>query len=506
MLIMKKTLIILGSWLLALSAPAADIVALCIGNNAYTRVEDSLDTPINDATLMKRTLEALPGGADVKILTDATKEDIEIALNALKVRAQGAKLALVFYSGHGTEDQPDGFAQNETFLLPVDATIPDVNYLPTRAVSLSTVLTALKAAPVTARAVILDCCRSGAPRALAALASTTKSFGDLDERVKTALGKAVVPDATLIAFAASPGRKAAAFLTEADENSPFTTFLTQQFATGAGNLRDLVEAAAEETETRTGKRQVPYVSYNGAASAIRQITFRSSATVPSSTSPAMNAAEIERRAEELAAQMAKKRAVTPAMNAAMNAAEIERRAEELAAQMAKKRAVTNGKVVVTLETNKGTVELELDASKAPASVANFLRYVRSGHYDGTIFHRVIPGFMIQGGGFNVDMEQKPTDDPIKNEGSNGLKNVRGSIAAARTSAPDSATAQFFINVKDNDNLDYPSFDGHGYAVFGRVVQGMDVIDAMVGSPTTVKGPHSDVPVSPIVIIRAKVEE
>ncbi len=476
MLIMKKTLIILGSWLLALSAPAADIVALCIGNNAYTRVEDSLDTPINDATLMKRTLEALPGGADVKILTDATKEDIEIALNALKVRAQGAKLALVFYSGHGTEDQPDGFAQNETFLLPVDATIPDVNYLPTRAVSLSTVLTALKAAPVTARAVILDCCRSGAPRALAALASTTKSFGDLDERVKTALGKAVVPDATLIAFAASPGRKAAAFLTEADENSPFTTFLTQQFATGAGNLRDLVEAAAEETETRTGKRQVPYVSYNGAASAIRQITFRSSATVPSSTSPAMNAAEIERRAEELAAQMAKKR------------------------------AVTNGKVVVTLETNKGTVELELDASKAPASVANFLRYVRSGHYDGTIFHRVIPGFMIQGGGFNVDMEQKPTDDPIKNEGSNGLKNVRGSIAAARTNAPDSATAQFFINVKDNDNLDYPSFDGHGYAVFGRVVQGMDVIDAMVGSPTTVKGPHSDVPVSPIVIIRAKVEE
>jgi len=302
MLIMKKTLIILGSWLLALSAPAADIVALCIGNNAYTRVEDSLDTPINDATLMKRTLEALPGGADVKILTDATKEDIEIALNALKVRAQGAKLALVFYSGHGTEDQPDGFAQNETFLLPVDATIPDVNYLPTRAVSLSTVLTALKAAPVTARAVILDCCRSGAPRALAALASTTKSFGDLDERVKTALGKAVVPDATLIAFAASPGRKAAAFLTEADENSPFTTFLTQQFATGAGNLRDLVEAAAEETETRTGKRQVPYVSYNGAASAIRQITFRSSAAGPATGG--MTEAEIERRARELAASMA----------------------------------------------------------------------------------------------------------------------------------------------------------------------------------------------------------
>jgi formylglycine-generating enzyme required for sulfatase activity/uncharacterized caspase-like protein len=286
-----------------LAAPAADIVALVIGNNAYTRVEDQLDTPINDAQLMKATLEALPGGADVKLLTDATKEEIQIALNALKVRAQGAKLALVFFSGHGMDGQPDGYATEDTFLLPVDATIPDVNYLDTRAISLSSVLTALKNAPVTARAVFLDCCRSGAPKATAALASSTKNFGDIDERVKAALGKAVVPDATLVAFAASPGRKAAAFLTEADENSPFTKFLTDQLATGTGNLRDLVEAAAETTETRTGKRQVPYVTYTGAASAIRQIVFRTSAgrTVPA---PGMTEAEIERRARELAAQMA----------------------------------------------------------------------------------------------------------------------------------------------------------------------------------------------------------
>lgn len=277
------TFVILHS-ALGIVASAADIVALVIGNNSYTRVEDTLDTPINDATLMKRTLEALPVGADVKILTDATKESIEIALNALKVRAQGAKLALVFYSGHGTEDQPDGFPQNETFLLPVDANIPDVNYLPTRAVSLSTVLAALKAAPVTARAVILDCCRSGAPKATAALAGGTKSFGTLDERVKKALGNAVVPDATLIAFAASPGRKAAAFLSDSDENSPFTKFLTDQLATGTGNLRDLVEAAAETTETETGRRQVPYVSYIGAASAIKQIIFRTSpAAMPDKT-------------------------------------------------------------------------------------------------------------------------------------------------------------------------------------------------------------------------------
>ena len=286
-----------------IAAPAADIVALVIGNNAYQRVEDQLDTPVNDAQLMKRTLEALPGGADVKLLIDATKEDIQIALNALKVRSQGAKLALVFYSGHGMDGQPDGFPTEDTFLLPVDATIPDVNYLDTRAVSLSSVLTALKNAPVTARAVFLDCCRSGAPRATAALASNTKNFGDIDERVKAALGKAVVPDATLVAFAASPGRKAAAFLSESDENSPFTKFLTEQLATGTGNLRDLVEAAAETTETRTGRRQVPYVTYTGAASAIRQITFRSSPASFPVTTPAMTEAEIERRARELAARM-----------------------------------------------------------------------------------------------------------------------------------------------------------------------------------------------------------
>ena len=275
---------------------AAEIVALCIGNNAYQRVEDQLDTPVNDAELMKATLEALPSGADVKLLTDATREEIQIALNELKVRARGAKLALVFYSGHGMDGQPDGFASEDTFLLPVDAIIPDVNYLDTRAVSLTSVLNTLKNTTVTARAVILDCCRSGAPKATAALAGATKNFGDLDERVKAALGKAVVPDATLVAFAASPGRKAAAFLSESDENSPFTKFLTDELATGTGNLRDLVEAAAQTTETRTGKRQMPFVSYTGAASAIQSIVFRSRGTSEGGTSarPA-NLVEIDKQ-------------------------------------------------------------------------------------------------------------------------------------------------------------------------------------------------------------------
>lgn len=266
------------------SAPAqAEILALCIGNNAYLRPEDQLDTPINDAQLMKRSLERLPGGADVLLVTDGTKEMIDMQLNAFKAKASARpyKLAFFYYSGHGVEDQPLGFEKQETFLLPTDAIIEDVNQLPTRAIALSSILQRLNEMKTTVRAVVLDCCRDGAPKAAGSLAGASKSIsGGLDERVKAALGKAVVPEATLIAFAASPGRRAAAFLKESDSNSPFTSFLSLQLTTGTGNLRDLVESAAELTEIRTEKRQVPYVNYVGAASSIRQITFRTKAVAP----------------------------------------------------------------------------------------------------------------------------------------------------------------------------------------------------------------------------------
>lgn len=260
----------------------AGIIALCIGNNAYQRTEDQLDTPINDAMLMKQTLERLPGGAEVLMVTDGTKETMEIQLNAFKAKTKVReyKLAFFYYSGHGVEDQPTGYDRPETFLLPTDAIIEDVEQLSTRAVPLSSILQRLNDMRTTVRAVILDCCRTGAPKATGALMGSTKNFNGFDERVKSALGKAVVPEATLIAFAASPGRRAAAFLKESDSNSPFTTFLSQQLATGMGNLRDLVEAAAETTEVRTERRQVPYVNYNGAASSIRQITFRKEPGMP----------------------------------------------------------------------------------------------------------------------------------------------------------------------------------------------------------------------------------
>jgi len=149
----------------------------------------------------------------------------------------------------------------------------------------------------------------------------------------------------------------------------------------------------------------------------------------------------------------------------------------------------------------GDIVIELDEDKAPKSTANFLAYVDSGHYNQTIFHRVIPNFMIQGGGFSADMKQKSTMDPIQNEWNNGLKNSRGTLACARTSDPDSATAQFFINVKDNDFLSEPR-DGAGYAVFGRVISGMDVVDKIRNVPTGTQRGMGDVPKTPVSIVTA----
>ena len=162
--------------------------------------------------------------------------------------------------------------------------------------------------------------------------------------------------------------------------------------------------------------------------------------------------------------------------------------------------------MVELHTNHGVIKLELDADKAPKSVENFLNYVKAGHYDNTVFHRVIDGFMIQGGGFEPGMKQKPTAEPITNEANNGLKNVNGSIAMARTNDPHSATAQFFINVNDNDFLNHssPTPQGWGYAVFGKVVEGMDVVEKIKKVKTGSKGFHQDVPVDDVVIEKAVV--
>ncbi|MEM4986674.1 peptidylprolyl isomerase [Collimonas sp. H4R21] len=161
-------------------------------------------------------------------------------------------------------------------------------------------------------------------------------------------------------------------------------------------------------------------------------------------------------------------------------------------------------MAVLLTTNHGKIKIELDAEKAPKSVENFLAYVNAGHYNGTIFHRVIPGFMVQGGGFEPGMKQKPTKDTIENEAKNGLKNEPYTLAMARTSAPHSASAQFFINVKNNSFLDYPGQDGWGYCVFGKVVEGTDIVDAIEKVKTGRSGMFADVPADDVIIEKAEV--
>jgi peptidyl-prolyl cis-trans isomerase A (cyclophilin A) len=162
---------------------------------------------------------------------------------------------------------------------------------------------------------------------------------------------------------------------------------------------------------------------------------------------------------------------------------------------------------VKLDTSLGDIVVQLDAAKAPKTVDNFVQYVKAGHYNGTVFHRVINGFMIQGGGMAPDLREKPTRAPIPLEARNGLSNQRGTIAMARTSDPNSATAQFFINVKDNTNLDAAySPDGNGYAVFGKVIKGMDVVDKIRKVETGQQGPYSDVPLKAVIIKQASIEK
>ena len=160
--------------------------------------------------------------------------------------------------------------------------------------------------------------------------------------------------------------------------------------------------------------------------------------------------------------------------------------------------------MIKLTTNHGDILVELDAEKAPITCDNFERYVREGHFDGTLFHRVISGFMIQGGGMTPDFAQKQTREPIQNEAKNGLKNLTGTLAMARTMDPHSASSQFFINVSNNGFLDYPGQDGWGYCVFGRVSDGMDVVDKIKGVKTGSKHGHQDVPVEDVIIEKAEI--
>ena len=225
-------------------------------------------------------------------------------------------------------------------------------------------------------------------------------------------------------------------------------------------------------------------------------------------------AEAEARAEQERMETEKQRAMEEAdrkaemaRKEAEEAAMEEARLAEAEREMQQETSAEEERYVnVVMETTYGSITIALDKEKAPVSVENFLSYVEDGGYDGTIFHRVIDGFMIQGGGFTPDMDRKPTEAPIENEWRNGLSNDRGTIAMARTNDPNSATNQFFINVVDNGRLSQPISGGAGYAVFGKVVEGMDVVDAIKNVATGVRGGMGDVPLEPVVITSVKTAE
>ena len=282
---MKTTRLVLvgfASLLLVTEVRSADIVALCIGNDAYIRAEDRLDTPVADATLMSETLRAIPGvrEQDVILLKDGTRESIRTALRQFREKARGAKLSIVFYSGHGMEDQPTGYDRPETFLLPVDAEIGTADHLPDRAVGLGEVLGVFKGLGPGGRVVVLDCCRTGAPSATNALAGAGKNVSeDLDARVARALGQAELSEGTLVSFSAGPGRKAAAFLKDTDAYSPFTHFLAKGIREEGGDLFGILSRATATTREATGGRQIPRVRFDGDPSLISAVPLGASRPV-----------------------------------------------------------------------------------------------------------------------------------------------------------------------------------------------------------------------------------
>jgi formylglycine-generating enzyme len=277
-------LVLFGCASLWLAAPvrSADIVALCIGNDAYVRSVDVLDTPVADASLMSETLRAIPGVSadDVILLPNGTRESIRTALRQFREKSRGAKLSIVFYSGHGMEDQPTGYDRAETFLLPVDAVIESVDQLPDRAVGLGEVLDVFKGLGPGGRVVVLDCCRTGAPSATNALAGAGKNVTeDLDVRVARALGQAELTEGTLVSFSAGPGRKAAAFLKDTDAYSPFTHFLAKGIREEGGDLFGILSRATATTREATGGRQIPRVRFDGDPSLISAVRLGASRPV-----------------------------------------------------------------------------------------------------------------------------------------------------------------------------------------------------------------------------------
>jgi cyclophilin family peptidyl-prolyl cis-trans isomerase len=463
---------------------AQDRVALVVGNGNYSH-GSKLVNPANDARSVHQALTA--AGFKVSLLIDAKLSEMEQSILSFKANSRGAKAAWVFYAGHGIE------VKGSNYLLPIDADLSDESQVRRKSIALDEVLENLDEANAPLKVIVLDCCRDDPFRR----SWSRSSKGGLAQIEST-------PSGTIIAYSSAPGKTAA---DGEGLNSPYSAALVAAMTIPGLEIEQIFKEAGKRVISETKGDQQPWVNSSFYDTFIMIPGPNVNTPGNGNTSVVKNADKnqseppsIKMKAEPVDSN--KVDSLAPDVQSNNKVAENMPTGKMSIPSIGANSRSKN----VIIETTRGLIELELYEELAPLTVKNFLSYVESGFYDGTIFHRCIPDFMIQGGGFTPDMNQKAVGAPISIESKNGLKNDRGTIAMARTSDPNSATSQFFINVKENVSLDYPSFDGYGYAVFGKVTKGLEICDAIVSVPTGRVGPHGDVPSEPILIKSVKVAE
>lgn len=420
-------------------------VALVVGNSNY--LSSPLKNPANDARTMARTLRKL--GFEVDEKTDLNYFQFNEAVENFGNRLKTGGVGLFYYAGHGMQ------VQGNNYLIPVDAKMKSENEVRYKAIDAGLVLAKMEQAKSDVNIVVLDACRDN-------------PFGRSFRSSSHGLANMEAPNGTIIAYATAPGKTASDG--EGGSNGLYTAELARVLETPGLKVEDVFKRVLRGVREKSANAQIPWLatSFEG------DFYFTSPSGMTDLQPSPVQAKPLEAYKNP------------PAEN-------------ERPKTYAKENTAKHS--LVLMETSMGNVKLELFDQESPISVRNFLNYVANGFYSDTILHRVISRFIIQGGGFSSDFIRKNTNAPIKSESSNGLKNLRGTIATARTKAPDSANSQFFINVVNNDgSLDPPNNDGHGYsAVFGKVVDGMEVVDLISKVRTGDYKGSKDVPVDPVVI-------
>lgn len=522
-------------------------IALVIGNGDYQYPDKlpKLANPANDAQDIAAALRGF--GFEVIERKNQTLEAMNQTIAEFGSRIGGSEAALFYFAGHGIQ------VKNQNYLMPVNARVESEAVVPYQGVNINQVLDEMDNAKSSANIVMLDACRnnpitgkfrSGKSRGLASPGSTPKGTvivyatdpgnvaadgegrnGLFTAGLLTAFkGKDLSLDDVLTVASAEVERASGQTQTPY-VNGPKTLQKNFHFrvAVDSGRGETAQAAVASAPTAAAAAREDSETQFWNEAKAgdAKEYLDAYLKQYPNGKYLALARIELQRldererqetlRKEQAAWDEAKSRANSTAYAsylerypagryaALAQAAQqkLQREAKQDAAQADKWALAAHPQL--EMKTSQGTLVIELYRGKAPKSVENFLQYVNDGYFDGTIFHRVIADFMIQGGGFTPDMKQKSTRPPIQNEAKNGLKNQLGTLAMARTSDPHSASAQFFINLKENGFLDYPSRDGWGYAVFGRVVQGLDVVQKIARVPTGNSGQHQNVPTTPVVI-------